>query len=48
MASHDTFGPNGVSLNRREVLTLTGAASAVAIHERGFRGGRAPAAYRHG
>ena len=30
MASHDTFGPNGVSLNRREVLTLTGAASAVA------------------
>jgi hypothetical protein len=30
MASHDTFGPNGVPLNRREVLTLTGAASAVA------------------
>src|SRR4029077_18473893 len=30
MASHDTSGPNGVSLNRREVLTLTGAASAVA------------------
>ena len=30
MASHDTFGSNGVPLNRREVLTLTGAASAVA------------------
>ena len=30
MASHDTFGLNGVPLNRREILTLTGAASAVA------------------
>src|SRR5580704_6657974 len=31
MASHDTArGPNGLPLNRREVLTLTGAASAVA------------------
>ena len=31
MASHDSArGPNGLPLNRREVLTLTGAASAVA------------------
>ena len=30
MASHDSaFGPNGLRLNRREVLTLTGSASAV-------------------
>ena len=31
MVSHDSArGPNGLPLNRREVLTLTGAASAVA------------------
>ena len=50
MASHDTArGPNGLPLNRREVLTLTGAASAVATTQ-AFANAvpRAPAADRHG